>query len=100
MLRKYLGANNRDSLVGREIVPVVPQYDEILGLKLRVRGIPGHHIHLLVEKCAIEQPQIHDSGLRAKPQMVALDQPLVTILPLHEFVTESRLPMAGIRHGL
>src|SRR5689334_23036539 len=99
MLGKRLGANNRDSLIGREIVLVILQHDEVARFELSISGIPSDDIHLPVEKSAVEQAQIHNSGRRSELQAVGFHQTLITILSFHKLIAEPGPPIARIRNG-
>ena len=57
----------------------------------------GDNVHLLFFQRSIEQPQIHDARLGGEAQSIGVDEPVVAVGPLHEFVTEAGAPPACVR---
>jgi hypothetical protein len=86
-------ADDGDGVVGREIVFVVGEDGEVAGGKKAIGGIPCDEIHLIIEKCSIEEAEIHDAGRGGEFQIVGAGEAGVAVGAFIEFVAEAGAPL-------
>src|SRR5579863_5559967 len=94
--RQRLAAHDGDSLVRREVVPVVLEDGHVERGDQSVGRAARNQIHLLLLQSAIEQPQIHDARRRRELESVGARQALIPVGPLHELVAESGAPLGRV----
>ena len=90
-------ANDGDSVVGRKIVKVVDERDEAERVNEAVGGIPGNDVHLMVEKGAVDEAEIHDAGRRREAKRVAIAPAAEAVGALEEFVADTDMPLRSNR---
>src|SRR5258708_13888467 len=104
MLPHHLLANYRHRFVGRKIVAVIIEHEQIQRWNQPVGGIARSYINLTILQRRSEQTQVHDAGRRGKVQAIGGSQPGIPIRPLHELVAESCSPLRtesrSLRQGL
>ena len=94
-----LVAYHGDSLIGREIVPVILEDEQVQSYQT-VGRVAGGEINLVIAESAREQAQVHDArGFEAK-RAVGSSQPTVSVGSLHELVAESSAPLRSERGRL
>ena len=93
-------ANDRDGFVGREVVFVVFEDEQVERGDEAVGGVAGDQVYLLFFEGAGQQAQIHDARRVGEVQAVGGDQALVAVGTLHEFVAESGAPVGRVGGGL
>ena len=88
-------ANDGDSVVGRKIVKVVDERDEAERVNEAVGGIPGNDVHLMVEKGAVDEAEIHDAGRRREAKRVAIAPAAEAVGALEEFIADPDVPFGS-----
>src|ERR1700683_1194467 len=86
-------ADHSDRLVGRKIVAVIFENEEIQRRNQAVGSIARSYINLAIFQCGREQAQIHNAGWGGKVQTIGRGQSSIAIGTLHELVAESRSPL-------
>jgi hypothetical protein len=90
-------SNNRDGVVGREIVTVVVQSDEAKGIDQAIRRIAGDDVHLMINEGAIDEAEVHDARLAGEMESVAVAPATETVGALEEFVADADAPFGSKR---
>lgn len=95
-------ANDGDGVIGREIVEVVVERNELQRVNETVRGIAGDYVDLMIDERAIEEAEVHDPGLRREVEGVAIGPAAKAVGTLEEFVayadTEPRSDGSEVGH--
>ena len=86
--------------VGREIMAVVFEHEQIERRDQAVGRVAGGQIDLFILERAGEQAQVHDAGRLGETQAVGRGQSFVAVGALHEFVAESGAPLRSVGGGL
>ena len=86
------GARDRRRVVGRKVVPVVLELDEIEALDQAGRRVAGDEIDLAARQRAVAEREIHHAAARREPQAVRLRQAGIAVRPLEKLVAEARPP--------
>src|ERR1700734_2953496 len=100
MLLQRLLADHGDRFVGREIVAVIFESEQIERWKQAVRGVARSNIDLMIFQCRAEQAQIHGPGGGGEAEAVSGSQSGITVRTLHKFVAKSGAPLRSESGGL
>ena len=84
-----VAADDGDGVVGREVVFVVDQRDEVEGVDEAVGGIAGDDVDLFVDEGAVDEAEVHDAGRCGEMQAVKLAPATEAGGALEEFVAEA-----------
>jgi len=91
-------ANDGDGVVGREIVAVVLEGEELESSDEAVGGVAGDDIHLMIDEGAIEEAEVHDVGIGSEVEMVAVGPAAEAVGTLEEFVASADAELGGNGH--
>jgi hypothetical protein len=91
-----VAADDRDGVVGREIMIVVDERNKVEGVDESVGGIAGDDVNFLVDEGAIDQAKVHDTGRRGEMQAVESAPATKAVGTLEEFVAEAGAHFGGV----
>ena len=97
-LREFLNrglADDGDGVIGREVVMVVFEGDEMEGVDEAVGGVAGDDVGLMANEAAIEEAEVHDSGGFGEMEIVTFDKAGETVGAFEKFVADSGAPFRG-----
>jgi len=98
--RERVFANDRYGVVGREIVTIVGEADEMERIDEAVGGIAGDDVDLFVDERAVDEAEIHDARGRGELKAVALDEAAIAVGAFEEFVADTSAPARGDRNDV
>ena len=84
-----VAADDWNGVVGRKVVFVVDQRDEVEGVDEAVGGIAGDDVDFIVDEGAVDEAEVHDAGRRGEMQAVKLAPATEAVGALEEFVAEA-----------
>lgn len=90
-------ADDGDSVVGRKIMAIIVERNEVKSVDEPVSGIAGDNVHLMINESAIEEAKVHDVGRRGEVEMVAVAPATETVGALEKFVADADAPFRS--HG-
>jgi hypothetical protein len=93
--RKCGLADDGNGVVRRKIVKVVGEWDETQRVNEAVCGVARNDVHLMIEKGAVEQAEVHDAGRRGEVERVALAPAAEAVGALEEFKADADAPFRG-----
>src|SRR5579862_248448 len=93
---KSSGTHDRHCVIRGEIVLVVIKDYKIARGKQAVSRIAGHHVNLMIEQSAVQQPKIHDAWWRCEMHIVCFCQARKAVGSFHEFITKSGAPVRSL----
>ena len=96
VMSQHLLANDGHGFVGREVVLVVFEDEEIESRDQAIGCVACGEVDLLVFERAGEQTEVHDARRLGEAQAVSRRQSLVTVRAFHEFVAEAGAPFRGV----
>ena len=82
-------ARHRHGVVRREVVPVVLEHRQVVGVDQAARRVAGDQIHLPLGERAVDQRQVHRPRRRGEVQAVASARPGIAVGALQELVAEA-----------
>jgi hypothetical protein len=85
-------AHDGNGIVGREIVEVIFERNEMEGFEEAVGGIAGDDVHLMLDESAIEEAEVHDVGRRGEMKIVAGRPAGKAVGAFEEFVADADAP--------
>jgi hypothetical protein len=88
-------ADDWDGVVGREIVAVVGEADEMERVDEAVGGIAGDDVDFFVDEGAIDEAEVHHAGCFGEMQAVALDEAAIAVGAFEKFVADAGAPAGG-----
>jgi len=96
-------ADDGDGVVGREVVAVVFEGDEVERVDEAAGGIAGDDVDLMIEQGAIEEAEVHDTWLGCEVEIVTGAPAGKTVGALEEFVADAGAPFGSdgseVGHG-
>ncbi len=98
--RERVLANDRHGVVGRKIVAIVGEADEMERVDEAVGGIAGDDVDLFVDESAINEAEIHHAGRLGEMQAVALDEAAIAVGTLEKFVADAGAPSRRDRNDV
>ncbi len=99
-VRKFgegVAADDGDSVVGREVMLVIDERDQMEGVDQAVSGIAGDDVDFFVDERAVDEAEVHDAGRRGEMQPVELAPAGEAVGALEEFVAEAGAHFGGVR---
>jgi len=88
-------ADDGDGVVGREIVAIVFEGDEMEGVDQAVGGIAGDDVDLMIDEGAVKEAEVHDIGRSGEAEIVAGAPAGEAVGALEEFVADAGAPLGG-----
>ncbi len=92
-LRECGLAHDGDGVVGREVVAVVLEGDEAESINEAISGVAGDDVHLMIQKRAIDEAEVHDFRRFGKVEMVAGAETGESVGALEKFVAHTGTPL-------
>src|SRR4051794_20892589 len=74
---------------------VIGQHHGVKNGQHAVRRVGGYHVHLVVAKRRIQQPQIHGDRPSCNPEAICFREPFPSVSAFHEFVSRADPPRTG-----
>src|SRR5580693_8746434 len=99
-LRKLLEgglANDRDGVVGREIVAVTFECDEAEEIDKAVGGVSGDDVYLMIDESAVDEAEVHDFGSFGEAKIVAVAPATEAVGALEKFIADADAPFGRER---
>src|SRR3984957_5235213 len=87
-----VAADDWYGVVGREIVAIVGEADEVERVDEAVGGISGDDVDFFIDERAIDEAEVHHARRFSEMQTVALDESAVAVGALEEFVADAGVP--------
>ena len=91
-------ADDGDGVVGRKVVAVVFEDDQMQRVDDAVGGIARDDVDFVVLQRAVDQAEVHDAGLLGEMQAVTLAPALEAVGALEKFEADADSPL-GERYG-
>ena len=88
-------ANDGDGVVGREIVAIVFEGDEMKRVDEAVGGIAGDDVDLMIDESAVEEAEVHDVGRSGEVETVAIAPAAEAVGAFEEFVADAGVPLGS-----
>ena len=88
-------ANYGDGVVGREIVFVVLESDEVKRVDQAVGGITGDDVDLMIEESAVKEAEVHDGWWGGEVERVTRAPAWEAVGAFQEFVADTGVPLWG-----
>ena len=92
-----VAADDWYGVVGREIVAIVGEADEVQRVDEAVGGIAGDDVYFFIDERTVDKAEVHHAGSFGEVQAVALDETAVAVGALEKFVADSGTPTRGDR---
>ena len=87
-----VAADDWYGVVGREIVAIVGEADEVQRVDEAVGGIAGDDVDFFIDECAIDEAEVHHARRFSEMQTVALDEAAIAVGALEKFVADAGAP--------
>lgn len=94
-LREGRLADDGDRVVRREVMAVVFEGEDGKSVEGAIGGIAGDDVHLMSEKRAIEEAEVHNGGSRGEMEVVAIAPAAEAVGALEEFVADAGAPLGS-----
>ena len=95
-----VAADDWYGVVGREIVAIVGEADEVQRVDEAVGGIAGDDVDFFIDECAIDEAEVHHARRFSEMQTVALDEAAIAVGALEKFVADAGAPAWSDRNDV
>jgi hypothetical protein len=95
-----VAADDGDGVVGREIVAIVGEADEMERVDEAVGGIAGDDVDFLVDERAVNEAEVHHARRFREMQTVTLNEAAIAVGAFEKFVADAGAPAWGDRNDV